>query len=222
MSISLIGSLIDGPGSGGGATPPMDTTGADLLVMIVGGVSMTNTVSDSKSNTWNALTRYNWGTGECQMHYAYNATVGTNHTFTFSEASSFPGIAVLAYSGALTTSDPFDQESGTGSQAASRQPGSITPGFDGALFVTANEFTNSHNAPSVDSGFTIQESLSWSSGVNVGVYAGDLVQTTAAALNPTWSWTGSEQGVTIMATFKPAPTDGASGTPRRLMLMGVG
>src|SRR5258708_3690000 len=108
MAISLVISSAVAGGANGGTTAAVDTSGANLLVAYVitqGAV----TVSDSKSNTWSALTNSVNGFLNGQFFYAKGATTGTGHTFTVSGSSSVSVIQVNAYSGADTVS-PFDQQ----------------------------------------------------------------------------------------------------------------
>ncbi len=77
--------LLPGGVNGGDTTgTPIDTTGANLLIF---GVSYLDgsapTISDSKSNTWTALTATLPSTsGDIRIYYAKNPTVGAGHTFS--------------------------------------------------------------------------------------------------------------------------------------------
>ncbi|MFM2357274.1 MAG: hypothetical protein RJA61_11 [Candidatus Parcubacteria bacterium] len=194
-----------GAGSSGGnnvTTGAIDTTGANLIVVVVSWYSgAANTLSDSKGNTWTALTAYAAGNTQQRIYYAYNPTVGSGHTFTATN-SSYPSIAVSAWSGAATS--PYDVENGSsGSGITSKQPGSVTPSENNELIITGLGFDTS-NTLSINSGFTISNQLNYTVGNYMGGAMAYLVQTTSAAVNPTWSWSSSMGVSTGIATFKAA------------------
>lgn len=180
-------------------TDPIDTTGANLIVVGISTLFAATGMSDSKGNTWTQLTPQAGGSAWVTQFYCANPTVGSGHTFTSPDPLSV--IGVVAVSGA--NASPFDQESGsaTGS-ATSIQPGSLTPGTNGSLICTAvnDGFTT---GLSLDSGFTYLTGLYTRSG-NYGGGFGYLIQNPAAPINPTWAWTSGASGAaTSMAVFKP-------------------
>lgn len=180
-------------GQNGGSTSAIDTTGANLIVLTVpyypllGG---TPTVSDSKGNSWTALT-LQANQGAVRLYYCVSPIVGSGHTFTATGTDIYATIDVLAFSGA--SASPYDQESGS----AFDSPGSITPPQDGCLLVTAS--SNNGGTTSVDSGFT-GFTHDFTPGSHMGGGIAYLIQSAAAAVNPTW--TGSN-AVCVMASFKP-------------------
>src|SRR6185503_14306386 len=91
------------------------------------------TISDSKNNTWYSVSSSYYESGDgshagTRIYYAYNPTVGTNHTFSIAGTTVAGSFVVAAFSGA-TTADPKDQETGHtgGASGTSDQPGTITP-----------------------------------------------------------------------------------------------
>lgn len=199
MTISRVASVSwrSAAGGGGGASSSIDTTGATLLVVGVSGYAIgTQTVSDNKGNTWTALTRRVVSDRAEQLFYAENPTVGSGHTFTCGGVNPFFGAVAVAYSGTATAS-VLEEENG----AAADQPGSVTPDQDGSLIVTS-ALANDSPSPSINQSFSIVASLATLGGQAYGVSLAELIQTTAAAVNPTWS--GGAGSPTVIAVFKPA------------------
>jgi len=181
----------------------LDTTGANLLIAhVCAAVNGGPTISDSRGNTWTALTSEN-GTSEFMSSwYCVPSSVGTGHTITTASGSSmFASLYVSAWSGASAT--PFDKQAGA---TLATRPGSITPAANGCLVISG---LCSHTAGTyaVDSGFTIAQQQTFVSGTNDGGAQAYLIQTTAAALNPTWSG-GSTCSVNIVS-FLPGAAAGA-------------
>lgn len=208
-------------------TGSLDTTGCDLLVVLISGTSGpigSGTVSDSKGNTWNKLTAPAVGSGfngGAVIWYAVNPTVGSGHTFTLSSGiTGYPSIVAAGYSGSDTTS-PFDVENGATLNASSGQPGSVTPSVNDELLVTGSS-NGSFGAATVtsDSGFTDVVGRGVS-GNGLGISYAYKVQTTAGAENPTWTTTAGSIGVAVIATFKAAAGGGGT-TYHNLCLLGVG
>lgn len=200
-------------------TGTVDTTGANLLVVVVAtdSASSNATISDSKGNTWTAATFYDDATStRVRISYCFGGTVGTGHTFTATHASApRPSIAMLAFSGAVTA--PFGNENGAGSPGVtSKQPGSITPPENNCLVVSGLSF-NATNSPTQDAGMTEQESVAWVSNQCRGLRAAYKIQTTAAAINPTWSWSTSCDCATDIASFKAAAAGGTNAGVKRLI-----
>src|SRR5437899_2522027 len=102
------------PNGNGFTTTAIDTSGATLLVVAVPSLfGATTSLSDSKSNSWTALTVQNAGGAVQQCWYAYDTSkVGASHTFTISAANTFSSVFVAAFSGTLTGSDPLDAQNG--------------------------------------------------------------------------------------------------------------
>jgi hypothetical protein len=183
-----------------------DTTGATFLVATIGdyGLSSTTTVVDSKGNTW---TQLNVLTALSSVHnsifYCESPIVGAGHTFTANGTTSYPSICVAAFAGVGAT--PFDQQNGTanGGSGTTLTTGSVTPGTDNQLVIAALGFTDSGAA--IDSGFTIVQQQPNVSSESIGSALAYKVQTTAAAVNPEWSWGSSATAAAVIATFEKAP-----------------
>lgn len=216
MAIAFVGSK-SAAGSTGATTASLDTTGATLLVITTSSENgAAPTVSDSKSNTWTPLTNIEFA-DRSQIFYAVNPAVGSGHTFTAN--ANFIAFAALAYSGVTTTS-PFDVENSALSSTSPFQTGSVTPSVDNELIITTlggRDVTNS-----INSGFTIRESLILSPGTNFSMTVADLIQTSASAVNPTWTYTLSGDAQACIATFKAAATGSVVSATGTGVATGVG
>ncbi len=191
--------------TGGQDTSAVNTTGANLIVILIAGGSDI-TPSDNKGNTYTGLTIHSQGGDDSRLWYCYNPTVGTGHTFH--QQWSYECIFAAAFSGVAAS--PFDQENGSNTAGAtSLQPGSITPSEDNCLIVTGLMAGNSNSNHAVNDGFTITNSINGVNGVNYGGAMAYLIQTTATAANPTHSWTSSVVAALSIASFK-GPGGGGS------------
>jgi hypothetical protein len=188
-------------------TSPIDTSGANLI--IVSGLnyhtSLNIAISDSKLNTWTALTLYSESQSATILWYCFNPTVGSGHTFSLTSidrGQTFAVCGVVAFSG--STSSPFESENGDQSGSGSVQPGSVTPMEDGALIVSSLScFTGT--AIDIDSGFTNNTLPFGNTNASFGGGLGWLIQSVAAAVNPTWTFSGSSGNhVSSIAVFSPA------------------
>ena len=207
-------------------TPAIDTSGADFIVLAAAylqGVTMT--ISDSKSNTWTPRTQVALtGDSAIRLYYVQGGTVGTGHTFTASGTGSFPSLAALALSGSVAS--PFDLENGAqNASASSIQPGSITPSENNEILITAISLNNNFVTASINGGFTISDQANATANA-YGLAMAYLIQTTAAAANPTWSWTNTIGVATTQASFKDT-AGAATGQPTTkrhggTQFMGVG
>ena len=204
-TIALVAHTTKQPGANGGATDAIDTTGATIVILVVSGYGPTasQTPTDSKSNTWTALTRKVQGNAGCQIYYAVNPTVGSGHTFTYAATDVYATIQVLAYSG-VATSTPFDVENGaTGAAVSTLATGSVTPAADNSLIVAGLCLDTTVTNMAINASFTLQDGQAWSGGGAEAGYDADQIQTTATARNPAWSWTTASVGAAaVIAVFK--------------------
>jgi hypothetical protein len=205
-TIALVASESAGGGGAGGATTAaIDTTGATLIVVGVStGHDVTAVVTDNKTSSWTELTSSTNGYVKTQLFYSANPNVGAGHTFNATQWVS--SIYVLAFSGATITT-PFDQQNGANGIGPTLPTGSVTPTVDKEVVVTALGFDTDGFPLSIDNGFTKQEELEFSSGNYRGGAIAYKVQTTAAAVNPTWTRTNTQSMATRIATFKPTAAD---------------
>lgn len=199
MAFALIASA-----AGQGSTSGIDTTGANLILVNGGGSygGSSTSISDSKGNTWTPLTVVGSpADAGSRIFYCYNPTVGTGHTFSYAE--SFSSTAVTAWSGAATS--PFDVENGFGPASGTFttvQPGSVTPSQSNELIVTGIGAGGNSGAYSLDSGFTVAAQMAAVSGTRYGSGIGYVVQSAAAAVNPTWTLATAGSVAAVIASFK--------------------
>lgn len=187
-------------GVAGGTTGTHNTTGATLIVISaawygIGGVI----ISDSKSNTYIGLTpQVTVDPFNNQLYYINAPTVGAGHTFTAAGVAA--SIAVVYFSG---SSSGFDTENGSivGGDS-SMVTGSITPSVNNALVIAGLCDDPNSTTYTIDSGMT-PFSLNGTPATNMGVGVAYKIQTSAAPINPTWSWIGVNPAAATIASFKP-------------------
>jgi len=191
-------------------TAAIDTTGATHLFAVIseqltGGAAPT----DSKGNTWAPGPTNVIQNPGVTSWYVKNPVVGTGHTFTGGGTTTFPSIYVIA-SSSTDTAENLDQSNNGASAGGTVQPGSVTPTVDDEIVFTGLAISNGPS-PTIDSGFTLAQGAA-STATSYGGGVAYLIQTTAAAANPTWTSTASGNLASVVATFKPAAA-GAAVTP---------
>lgn len=205
MTIAFVANVqVAGPGDI--TSGAINTTGANFIVIsLTEQTSGGYTISDNKSNTWHPLTARTAVAPSQQFFYAYNANVGSGHTFT-GTGGAFGCISVEAFSGVLVT-DPFDQQTGSGGAlvASPYNSETLTAPENNCLYVLGWA-QNADRVFSVDSDFTITDQVGTVGGTNFGGMIAYVVQGTAAAVSPTTTWTGGTfSGNVSLVTFKAAP-----------------
>lgn len=163
----------NGP-SGSTTSGSMNTTGAKLIIIAVESFGGTITPTDSKSNTYTALTNYPSGFA-LQMFYCINPTNDAALTIGYTGANN--AVAAAAYSNVVSFGTEAGNAPGSGSNI---QPGPLTPDAPNALLVSC---ARGGGTVTSCTGMTIFEL----SVPNFGLSMADVVQTTAGALNPTWN-----------------------------------
>jgi hypothetical protein len=212
--------------NGGGTSGSIDTTGADTLFGCVSRLAGdTPTFSDSKSNTWTSIrAQADTGGGGLVATEFYRsgtpATVGTGHTFSLS-GGTFAAVAVTAFAGGATSSiDDQENSTGGGGGATTISTGSITPGVANTIVISCVVTSDGADPSVINGGFTIATRIA-AGGANFGAGVAYLVQTTATAANPQWTFTsGATYAAATIASFKPSAAGGAA--PCRLTLLGAG
>lgn len=207
MSTSLVVRTIKGSPDGSGVTTDaVNSSTANLAIVSISwysGIEDPSTPTDSKSNTYTPLTKRTGTDQSNRLYYCLGPTVGSGHTVTVGSPTGnvYCVVEVMFFTG--DASWVFDTENGAGATAVtSKQPGSITPTANGAIVVSgigsglATSFT-------VNGSF-VAETLDTSGGAHVGGGAAYLIQTSAAAANPTWSWTNSGNAAASIASFVPS------------------
>jgi len=191
-------------------TPGVDTTAADLIVVEVSFSSQEAgniVLSDNKSNSWTLAVTGNESAAaiDAQIYFVQAPTVGSGHTFNINDNSGtlYAAIHMSAWKGSLAS--PLDQTNSYDiGFTTSGTTGSITPGAANELIIAALCIGAGGSAYTIDSGFTISDSNVYNAGVNYGGASAYLIQSAAASVNPTWSWTGSAYAAGAIASFKAA------------------
>jgi hypothetical protein len=136
--------------------------------------------------------------------------VGTGHTFTLTGSTQLSAISVFAFSG--IASNPLDVQNGANSTSGGTtfQPGSITPGTSKEVIAACfGQFAPGATA-TVNSSFTGLQQAAAVNSVNYGIAEAYLIQSTAGAVNPTFTLTASSSSlsgsqVSYMANNSPIP-----------------
>lgn len=184
-------------------TAGIDTSGSDLIVVHISDfVNGTGALSDSKGNSYTPLTPQSVAANvRSRLYYKLSPTVGSGHTFTYTSTigTTFPSIQVIAFSGSAA----FDQQSGNVNLSGTTLfPGSLTPPSNAALFVTGVGLAAAQGGTTaINLSFTLETGTEFSGGNAEGGFIAFLIQGTAAALDPAWSWAGSNAASSTMATF---------------------
>jgi hypothetical protein len=182
-------------------TAGVDTTGADFIVLSVGwNGTGTPTVSDSKSNTWNALTAHVNSANETnQLYWSRPTSVGASHTFTVSLAGA--SIEMLAFSGSATS--PFDVQTGATSTTRPLSTGNITPTQDNELIVTSETYAGNFGNPvTVSSGYSTPIQVDFVGSTHEGSSIAYKIQTTATTTDATWDTQFDTNLAVSIASFK--------------------
>jgi hypothetical protein len=200
--------------SNGITSSAIDTTGATLIVInLATALAASGTISDSKGNTWTALTQVvdDFADRWAQLYYCESPTVGSGHTFSVSGSATFPSLGVAAFSGTAASSSFDVQNHATNGFSSSVTTGSVTPSVANELVIAAMSYDDNASTPTIGSSFTITDTTVPTGFGTTGQGLAYLVETTATAQNPTWSWTNGSRTIGIAATFKAS--GGAAAAP---------
>ena len=206
MAIAFVNSCSGGGSANTVTSSAMDTTGANLIVVSVATYgALGSNLTDSQSNTWTALTTAASLTNRAveRLFYCINPTTSSSHTFTFIQSGTYPSISAVAFSGVAAYES--ENTSTPAGNATTVQTNSVTPSKDGSL-VFAGACTDGGIYTAIDSGFTLETSVSHASAQHMGSASAYLIQTTAAAVNPQLTNSVSDYLSASIAVFKPAKT----------------
>ncbi len=188
-------------------TSNIDCHLADLIVVSIQsytGDSGTSGVSDSQSDAYStAVTQAQSDcAGLLKIYFVHGSSFSSSMNFTATGSATFPAIQVQGFSG--SASSPLDQTNSASSGTTfvnSIQPGSITPTQDNELVVT-NVFVCGVRTWTVNDSFTITDQSTETANAEGGALA-YLIQTTATAVDPTWSEGGANvTPAAAIASFK--------------------
>lgn len=198
-------------------TAAVVTTGASLIVVAIADYQLGPgvTISDSAANSWSARTLYATSNiGQVRTYYVASPSTSGTHTFTVTGIGTFASIAVAAFAGSHAT--PYTAETGAnnGAGATTCSPGSVTPADNDSLVVTATVMDQIGAVATVPSGYTLTGQEPRVSGQHFGIALAYVIQTTAAATNPQWSYDSSIVAAANTAVFKAAAGGGAVSSPQ--------
>ena len=194
--------------NGAGATittSAIDTTGANLIVLYysaaLGGPF---TASDSKSNSYTATATNSDASCFGGMYFIYGPTVGSGHTFSIGNGTAIVGtLGVQAYNNTVGSTVDQNNVGDNGAGATTVQPGSVTPSSNNEVLITGLCNAQAGGTPyTIDSGFTIIDQIGFVGGTSFGGGMANLIQTTAAVKNPTWTSGVPAVMSSSIATFK--------------------
>lgn len=193
-------------------TGAIDTTGATACVAAVSTFgSSDNNITDSKGNTWIYATPTQITQAGAQfvaVFYTIAPAVGSGHTFTVNNGRA-GAVSIACYSG-VNGILPFDKSTTATTVTTTMAVGPLTAANNGSLLITAAALVNGVTFTSVDSGFSIYDSQTNAS--LIGVAIADLVQNTAAAITPTWTFSaGANRAEGIFLILIPGITAPPSG-----------
>jgi len=211
MAIAIVQSVSAGSSDGANVTSAgINTSGADGIVVAMASSSGSPAtgVSDSKSNTYSALTAQpaSAGGSHIQLFYCAAPTVGSGHTFS-NIGGTFQALIAVALSG--TNASPFYD--GQQSTADGMQAGSITPSQANCIAVAAFAYSSTSTPYTIDGGFTIVDQMPLVGGQHYGIGLAYLIQTSAAAANPTWAGSGT-LAASAIAAFRASGGGGGGST----------
>jgi len=213
VATTLVSSVGIGASSGAAVTSgAIDTTTATLIVISVaydcGNQGATGSTpyadnmtapTDSLANTWVHIRSQQNSEQMESLWYAVSPTVGAAHTFTFTSAGAAkPTLHVLAFN---TTNTQLEiHAGGIGGFGDTTCPmNSRTPSKNAALIVTGLDFSFAGTI-TINGSFTLVNQVNVS-GAHVGGAIAYLIQTTAAAVGPTWTSSTTNLMRASMAIF---------------------
>lgn len=216
MAIAFVASAMAQSTNANDVTVTIDSTGANLLVVSLSiwqGRSAYS-FSDSKGNTWTALTEYGAINPQTKQWYCLNpSSVGASHSFTITgTGGGAPSLAVHAFSGV----GAFDSEGGNNANATSVATASLTPGADGAAFVAVLSYPSTSGSEAGAGTYSGFANLNVT-GNAMGIATSYYIQTTAAAASETFTG-NSQQRQTSHCCFTPSV---AAGQPASRRMGGV-
>ena len=181
-------------------TAAIDATGATaFLGCVIERTPQSVVLTDSEGSTWNSLTSQSDDGNDhvTTIYWSNPSSVSATHTFTATSSDWVGHLYMTAWSGVIV--NPFDQQNGVVQTASSTvQPGSITPTNPNQIVLTCS--TNDNTTNSIDGGFTLL--LTDPLGTSYGGALSYLIQTTAAAANPTTTFSGLTTSTAVIGSFK--------------------
>jgi hypothetical protein len=183
-------------------TPTFNTTGGNLMVIVATAVSATGpapTLSPSAC-TLNGLIVQEDSSNSERIWYCYGFTPSASQTVQITGGTYYPALTVYIFGG--TVGSTVDKQAGANGNATSCQPASITPSNNGEVIVSGFTVAAAISGLSVSGGMSTPTLVPYTSGTNLGNSAAYLIQTTAAAIQPQWSWSPAEFSACTTAAWQ--------------------
>lgn len=193
---------INPAGASGGTSAAIDTTGADLIIFAaVQDFAAAFTVSDNQGNTYtDTAMGISTGNGDAKtaLFVCFSPTTSATHTFTIGGGTFHQAANILAVRSGLSLDVTATSTNNTASTTIA--PGSVTPSSSPAMVIS---IVGASGAPggsfSIDSGMTISDQ---NGGANhYFVALAYKFQSSAAAISPTWTASGSCSMGATASTF---------------------
>lgn len=199
----------------------------DILLLYLESANEAITVADAAGGTWTELpdSPQSQGTaggaGGLRITVFWSRYNGTQTAPTTSDSGNHQTGVILAYSGCITTGDPFDVTAGDfiAATTAGSIPGDTTT-VDGCMIVAASALDRDLASTTNASAWTNASLVSideradqtFSAAAGGGLVAADGIKTTAGAVSATtWTSAASTAQCNHMVALKPATT-GVTGT----------
>jgi hypothetical protein len=200
--------------TGTSASSAINTTGANLLVAVICAISGTS-ISDSKGNTWNFLPNFSGANSSLtRIAYAFNATVGSGHTFTLTGGTAPFGI-VYAFSGMVTDATVLNASTGLNTQANTGFVSASVVPTGAAVIVSGFGCDNATNGmvSTINEGFSTPDTQAVTTS-ECGSASYLLTGISGTTYNPTWTITNNGKTVgSPIAAFLIGGTQTNSSSP---------
>jgi hypothetical protein len=200
MTVALVAHTATAGNATGATSPAISTIGADLIVVCVNAGTQAVAVSDSLGNSY-TLAASATGGNAARIYYCSNPLTSASHTVSWTGA--FGSAEITAWSGVASVN-----AIGQTNSATSGSPGSVLPAFNGSLVICSGASTDAAAGFAINSGFTVDDSVAFSGGVNFGGASAYLIQSAAAAVAPSWS--GPTVAASAIVVFNPYPAPNTS------------
>lgn len=221
-SISHIaGADICAHGANSATTSTVNTSGADTYLAAVVSVNEP-AITSSPSQTWvKDKERINGTTGTTTYIFrASGVTTSTTQTFTSTLTSGLQTICVLSFSGVELTS-PTDQSSDfSGGGTSQIYDSSITPSEDNELILADTDIATGSVTVIIDSSMSTPLQSALDPGVAYGAGMAYKIQTTATAIRPTWTYSGSTPATGLIMSYKAAAVTPTANSVQKYLYFG--
>lgn len=197
MPISLISTVT---AVGGNTSAAINTVGASLLVFVAAeSADFGDAPSDSKGNNWTLVASLNDPSafGEVKLYFCLNPRTSPQHTFSFASSSTFPSLAVTAWSGIGAYQGIFNKNTTTTNIL---QPGTVTSDNAESLFIVGWELS-AGNITTVNDGFSIACQNTFGHLVNYASGQAYLLQNFISSFNPQLTLSTSASSAGVIAVF---------------------